>query len=93
MLVCSASGSELAYIDLNPPPPPPAPPQMEEEEADLLAMEAVLASPTRHALMFWNWQHKFILLKEITFRKRPAGGAPAARIAAAKERDVAETSV
>ena len=75
------------------PPPPPPPPQMEEEEADLLAMEAVLASPTRHALRFWNWQHKFILLQEITNHKGPAGGARGARIAAAKERNVAETSV
>ena len=62
-------------------------------EADLLAMEAVIASPTRHALRFWNWQHKFILLQELTYHKRPAGGGRDARISDAKERNVAETSV
>ncbi|CAL8312407.1 unnamed protein product [Lota lota] len=70
---------------LNPPP--------KREEADLLAMEAVLTDPTLHALRFWNWRQKFILLQEIPCHKWPAGGARDLRIPATIERNVAETSV
>ncbi|KAJ3606575.1 hypothetical protein NHX12_026096 [Muraenolepis orangiensis] len=65
-----------------------------EEAADLLALEQALADPGRPAdLKFCNWSRKFILLREIGRRTRPAGGARERWIPAAEEHRVAETSV
>ncbi|KAM4633341.1 interactor protein for cytohesin exchange factors 1 isoform 2-T3 [Polymixia lowei] len=62
------------------------------KEADLLAIEQVLTQSTLTADQYRQWRlSNFILLQEITQRKRPAGGARGPPVRSSKE--LYETSV